>query len=102
MGRQAAHVYTDKTCIAELKQLVDQLPANGQVVLVMRDGSSCDGVVSVRPNVQVFRDLHDDAREGINACVKLLRPDVPGWSRHVWLDQVVRVEHLDSILAAES
>ena len=40
--------------------------------------------------------------EGINATVKLERPDVPAWSRHVWLDQIVRVEHLDSTMASEN
>jgi hypothetical protein len=41
----------------------------------MKDDSCCDGVASKRPNVQVFRDAHE--REGINARVQLLRPDVP-------------------------
>jgi hypothetical protein len=100
MGRQAIRVYTDQASIRKLESLVDQLPANGHVVLVMQDGSSCDGVVSTRPNVQIFRD--GDEREGINATVQLERPDVPEWSRQVWLDQIVRVEHLDSCLASES
>lgn len=100
MGRQAQHVYTDPASIRQLESLIDQLPANGQVVLVLKDGSSCDGVVSVRPSVQVYRDADD--HEGINARVQLQRPDVPEWSRRFWLDQIVRVEHLDSIMASES
>lgn len=99
MGRRADRVYTDPAAIRALEQLVRQLPANSQVVLVMRDGSSCDGVVSGQPSVQVCRDASE--LEGINASVTLLRPDVPDWSRQVWLDQVVRVEHLDATLAAE-
>lgn len=99
MVRRAENVYTDQASISRLEQLVDQLPANGQVVLVMRDGTSCDGVVSVRPRVQIFRD--ECAREGINASVKLLRPDAPEWSRQVWLDQIARVEHLDPTMASE-
>ncbi len=99
MGQLAEQVYTDQASIAQLENLVDQLPANGQVVLVMRDGSSCDGVVWARPSVRVFRD--GKARQGINASVKLLRPDVPEWSRRVWLDQVMRVEHLDLAFASE-
>jgi hypothetical protein len=100
MGRQAQHVYTDPASIRKLESLVGELPANGHVVLLLKDGSSCDGVVSTRPNVQVFRD--PDEREGINATVQLERPDVPEWSRHVWLDQIVRVEHLDSSMASEN
>lgn len=100
MGRQARQVYTDPTSIHKIESLIEELPANGHVVLVMQDGSSCDGVVSTRPNVQVFRDAEE--HEGINATVQLQRPDVPEWSRHVWLDQVLRVEHLDSIMGSES
>lgn len=66
----------------------------------MQDGSSCDGVVSARPSVQMFRDAN--AQEGINARVLLRRPDVPEWRRNIWLDQVVRVEHLDSTPAGAS
>lgn len=100
MGRQAKRVYTDQASIRRLESLIDQLPANGHVVLLLKDGSSCDGVVSTRPNVQMFRDA--DEHEGINATVRLQRPDVPEWSGRVWLDQVVRVEHLDSVMASES
>lgn len=100
MGRQAEHVYTDPASIRRLESLIEELPANGHVVLLLKDGSRCDGVISTRPNVQVFRDA--DEHEGINATVQLQRPDVPDWSRHVWLDQIVRVEHLDSIMGSES
>ncbi len=100
MGRQAERVYTDPASIRQIESLVDELPSNGHVVLLLKDGSSCDGVVCVRPSVQVFRDA--DEREGINATVQLERPDVPEWSQHVWLDQIVRVEHLDSSMAGEN
>lgn len=100
MSRQAERVYTDKSSIRHIEALVDELPANGHVVLLLKDGSSCDGVVSTRPNVQVFRDGAD--KEGINATVQLERPDAPDWHRRVWLDQIVRVEHLDSTMASEN
>lgn len=100
MGRKAECVLTDEGGIRKLEALVHQLPANGHVVLLLRDGCSCDGVVAVRPSLQVFRD-HDD-REGINAEVMLERPDVPAWHRRIWLDQIVRVEHLDSVMGSES
>jgi len=67
---------------------------------LLKDGSSCDGVIATRPNVQLFRDA--DEREGVNATVQLERPDVPEWRRQVWLDQILRVEHLDSCMASET
>ncbi len=100
MSREAMCVYTDKRDIQRLESLVAELPANGHVVLLMHDGSACDGVVSTRPNVQVFRDPQQ--REGINAEVSLERPDVPGWIQHVWLDQIAHVEHLDSTMGSET
>lgn len=99
MGRHAEHVYTDNARIQRLESLVEALPDNGHVVLLLKDGSSCDGVVSVRPSVQVFRD--SDENEGINATVRLERPDAPDWYRDVWLDEIVRVEHLDSIMVED-
>ncbi|MEO6925289.1 MAG: DUF3247 family protein [Rhodanobacter sp.] len=48
----------------------------------------------------MFRD--EDDREGINATLQLERPDVPGWSQRIWLDQILRIEHLDSGMASES
>lgn len=100
MGRQAEHVYTDPASIRRLESMVSQLPANGHVVLGLKDGSSCDAVISTRPNVQVFRDR--DGREGINATVQLERPEAPRWRRQVWLDEIVRIEHLDSCMASEN
>jgi hypothetical protein len=100
MDRRAERVYTDQASIRQLESLIDQLPTDGHVVLVMKDGSSCDGVVRKRPDVQVFRDANE--REGINARAQLQRPDVPEWSRHVWLDQVMRVEHLDMRMVGKS
>ena len=99
MGCHAEHVYTDQANIRQIKSLIRELPANGHVVLLMKDGSSCDGVVSTRPNVQLFRDRNE--REGINAKVLLERPDAPAWRHDVWLDEVMRVEHLDSVMGGE-
>ena len=100
MSRQAESVVTDANGIHKLESLVHELQANSHVVVFLRDGSSCDGMVTVRPSVQVFRD--PDEREGINAEVQLERPDAPDWHRRIWLDQIVRVEHLDSGMASES
>jgi len=100
MGRNAPCVLVAEDAIDRLEALVHQLPANGHVVLLLNDGSSCDGVVSVRPSVQVFRDAQ--GREGINAEVQLERPDAPAWHQRVWLDRIRRVEHVDSIMASEN
>jgi uncharacterized protein DUF3247 len=100
MGRQAPHVYTDPADIRRLELLVDVLPANGHVRFLLKDGSHCEGVVSARPNVQVFRD--PDTREGINGEVQLEQPGTSAWTRRFWLDEIERVEHLDSTLGSES
>lgn len=100
MGAQAARVYITRHDTERLKSLIAALPAHARVRLTLKDGSTCTGVVATRPNVQLFLDAQE--HEGINATVKLERPDVPKWSRHVWLDQIVRVEHVDSIMASEN
>ena len=99
MGRRAEHVYTDHAQISHLEALVADLPANGHVILMMIDGSSYDGIVCERPNVQVFRDREEN--EGINAIVRLERPDAPDWNCYLWLDDIYRVKHLDSALGGE-
>ena len=94
MGQLAERVYTDPARIRRLEYLVDQLPTQGHVVLQMIDGTSYDGVVCERPNVQVFRDAQEN--EGINGVVRLERPDAPAWTCYLWLGDIHRVEHLDS------
>ena len=100
MSSDAPHVVTDDAGIRNLEALVRELQGNSRVVLFLRDGSTCEGMVTVRPSMQVFRD-HEGV-EGSNAEVQLERPVTPTWHRRIWLDQVVRVEHLDSGLASES
>ncbi|HEX7813897.1 DUF3247 family protein [Dyella sp.] len=100
MGKFAEHVYTDQGRIHRLEALVNELPTNGHVVLQLRDGSACDGVICERPSVQIFHD--GQHREGLNGVVRLERPDVPTWSRSIWLDDICHVEHLDSTLGGES
>lgn len=100
MGKYAASVCVDVESIRRIERLVEQLPTNGHVVIVQQDGARFDGVISERPNVQVFRDAREN--EGINALVRLERPDDPDWHRWVWLDRIAEVEHLDSTLGSES
>ncbi|MEO5830373.1 MAG: DUF3247 family protein [Rhodanobacter sp.] len=100
MGRHAARIYSDHTRIQQLDSQVAELPANGHVILQLKDGGSCDGVVITRPGRQVLRD--DDEREGVNGVVQLERPDVHGWCRTIWLDEILRVEHIDVSVASEN
>ena len=100
MSSDAPHVVTDDAGILKLEALVRELQGNSRVMLFLRDGGTCEGMVTVRPSMQVFRD--HDGIEGSNAEVQLERPVTPTWHQRIWLDQVVRVEHLDSGLASES
>jgi hypothetical protein len=50
--------------------------------------------------VQVFRDPKQT--EGINVKVSLAYRDAPSRIQRVWLDQVARIEHLDSTLGDEN
>ena len=99
MGRSAEHVYTDPNAIQALEALVRELPTNGHVRLLLKDGATCEGVIVERPNVQLYQDAA--AQEGINGEVRLERPDVPDWHRWVWLDDIARVEHLDSTMGSQ-
>ncbi|BBD80746.1 DUF3247 family protein [Aerosticca soli] len=100
MARLATHVYTDQASIARLEAMVRELPTNGHVRLWLKEGGNCDGFICERPNVQLFRDSDD--REGFNAIVRLDHRGIGGWSRFVWLDDIARIEHLDSTLGGES
>lgn len=100
MGALAPQVCVEEPDIQRLVALIGQLPAHGHVKLHMRDGSVCEGVVRTRPNVQVFRD--PAKTEGINVSLSLAACAAPSQIQRVWLDQVVRVEHLDSTLGSEN
>ena len=100
MGRSAEHVYTDPASIQALEALVRELPTNGHVRLALKGGESCEGVIVERPNVQLYLDPGEQ-REGINGELCLERPGEPDWHRWIWLDEIARVEHLDSTLGSE-
>ena len=100
MGARAPQVYVDERDVQRLVALIPQLPAHGHVKLHMHDGSVREGVVRTRPNVQVFRDPKHT--EGLNAYVNLAYLDAPSRIKHVWLDQVAHVEHLDSTMGSEN
>lgn len=100
MGARAPQVCVDERDVQRLVALIAQLPAHGHVKLHMRDGSVCEGVVRTRPNVQVFRDPAQT--EGINVKVSLADRNAPSRIQRLWLDQVNRVEHLDSTMGSEN
>ena len=60
MGRLAEHVYTEPSQIRHLEHLVEQLPDSSHVMLLLHDGTSCDGIVCAQPSVQVFRDRNEN------------------------------------------
>ena len=94
MGRQAEHVYTDPSTIARFNTLVAHLQNGARVRLHLVDGSTCEGVVTVRPTVQEFYD--GAGNEGSNGVVHLEHLGTSEWQRYVWFDQIERIEHLDS------
>lgn len=98
MGQRADHVFTDPASIDHLHMLVEQLPDNAHVLLLLKDGQTLKAIVSARPSIQTFID--PDHREGLNAEVRLERINQPDWWRSVWLDQIASVQHLDSTLAS--
>lgn len=100
MTRRAPRVCVEQVDSERLRALIAALPAPGRVVLRLHDGSTCAGVIHVRGSMRVFRE--PNGQERMNAEIALERTDVASGSRYVWLDKVVRVEHLDSALASEN
>jgi len=95
MGRIAETVFTEQADIARMERWVEELAINARVRVHLADGNAVEGVVMVTPTVQVFKNADDV--EGINGTVKLEDPQQPGWSGLVWLGDIVRVDHLDSV-----
>ena len=100
MGRLAETVFTDSADVARLERWVEELAVNARVRVHLADGPSVEGVVMVTPTVQIFKTASDD--EGINGVVNLEDPQRPDWSCDVWLGDIVRVEHLDSVAMGTS
>jgi len=100
MGRIAEKVYTEATDLAWLERWVVELAINARVRVHTRERGAIEGVVMVTPTVQLFRDAADN--EGTNGVVKLEDPERPGWSVVVWLDEITRVEHIDSVTRGAS
>ena len=94
MGRTAERVYTDDADIARLERLMEQLPDEARVELLLTDGSSVAGVVSVRPTVQTFLDPQGE--EGINGVVRIDDADDPSQAHYIWLDVIREVRPIDT------
>lgn len=94
MGRQAEHVYTAQADIQRFEQMVEHLQNGARVRLRLTDGSTCEGVVSVRPTVQQFFD--GDGNEGSNGVVHLEQLGISPVTQFVWFDQIAGIEHLDA------
>ena len=94
MGRTAERVYTDDADIARLEGLMEQLPDEARVELLLADGSRVAGVVSVRPTVQTFLDPQGE--EGINGVVRIDDAADPSQAHYIWLDVIREVRPLDT------
>lgn len=93
MGRTAQRVYTEDADIARMEGLMEQLPDEARVELLLADGNSVTGVVSVRPTVQTFLDPQGE--EGINGVVRIDDAADPSHAHYVWLDVIREVRRLD-------
>lgn len=93
MGRTAERVYTDDATIARMERLVEELPDEARVELLLADGGSVAGVVSVRPTVQAFLDPKGE--EGINGVVRIDDAADPARAHYIWLDAIREVRRLD-------
>lgn len=95
MARIARRVYVDKHDVDRLRALAAGLGNGDRVSLAMDDGEVVQGVVSVRPSLQVFFD--PAGREGVNAVLRLSETDLrqPGraeW-RQLWVGDIREVRH---------
>lgn len=89
MTQIAERVHTDQAQIALIESRIMELNDAVAVELSFSDGRKLQGVVTVRPSVQTFRDA--EGREGINALLRLDDLHDPEKTHHIWLDQVTDI-----------
>ena len=94
MTKIAERVHTDAADIASIESRIVELNDGTLVELSLLDGRKLQGVVTVRPSVQTFRDAAGG--EGVNALLRLEDLHEPGKTHHVWLDQVTDIFPLGS------
>ena len=87
-------LFTTQTEIARVEALVQALPDEAVVELHLVDGKVVVGTVSMRPSVQVFRDV--DGNEGVNAVVRLDDRDNQAHTHYLWMDRIDSVVRLGS------
>ena len=95
MARTARRVYVDQQDVDRLRRVAADLGNGDRVSLSMDDGEVVQGVVSVRPSLQVFYD--PVGREGVNAVVRLSetalrQPERVDW-RELWVGDIRAVRH---------
>ena len=88
------HVYTKQEDIDRLEARIVELPDEAIVRVQLVNGQQVEGVVSVRPSMQVFRN--DEGVEGFNAVVRIDDQRDPGRAYYLWMDQISEVLRLGS------
>ncbi|WP_368566264.1 DUF3247 family protein [Pseudoxanthomonas sp. UTMC 1351] len=87
-------VYTKQKDLERLEARIGQLPDEAIVRVQLLNGQQVEGVVSVRPSMQVFRN--DEGVEGFNAVVRIDDRKDPARAYYLWMDQIDEILRLGS------
>lgn len=87
-------VYTQQEDLERLEARIVELPDEAVVRIQLRDGQQVEGVVTVRPSMQVFRNA--EGVEGFNAVVRIDDRQNPARSYYLWMDQISEILRLGS------
>lgn len=87
-------VYTQQEDLERLEARIVELPDEAVVRIQLLDGQQVEGVVAVRPSMQVFRSA--EGVEGFNAVVRIDDRQNPARSYYLWMDQISEVLRLGS------
>jgi hypothetical protein len=87
-------VYTKQEDIDRLEARIGELQDEAIVRIQLRDGQQVEGVVAVRPSIQVFRNA--EGVEGSNAVVRIDDLHDPARAYYLWMDQISEVLRLGS------
>ncbi|MGO1068715.1 DUF3247 family protein [Lysobacter sp. CA199] len=104
MTQHADRVHTDPADIGRLRVLIDRLPDQAWVELVLIDGSRQVGFVTARPSLQTFVDAQGE--EGVNAVLRLDDPNIENCTsesrtsesrtNYLWVDEILQVRPIQS------
>lgn len=94
MNEHPERLLAGDDAVARLNALILALDDEEQVRLTLDDGRVVEGVVAVRPSLQVFRQADGD--QGYNALLRLepLVGDSP--PHYLWLDRISEIFRLGS------